>query len=260
MAGLQLVRDRGIFPQQMFDQLKMLLRLLDIIRRLRQNHNAPRITDALKESKRYRIRDTAVQIEAVSDPDRSGRGRHRGGRAHIEHILSGTCLTLMIIRLSGFRICNNTPELHRIRGKGAHIKRIELLRQLTIVKIRIVQVPCSKERPHADIARVAAVFRIVADRPPDLPGLIIAAENSACRHPDSAVEFDFVFHENIRNPGRIHSAHRAALKDKAEPGGRVLPRCHGGNCFFYIRHSSLLSIYMRVCATAERTPEEWSQG
>ena len=241
MARLQLVRDRGILPQQAFDQRKMLLRLLDIIRRLRQDHDAPLIADTLKESKRYRIRDAAIQVGTVSDPDRSGRGRHRSGRAHIEHIFSGTCPTLMIIRLSGFRICNNTPELHRIRGKGAHIKRVKLLRQQPVIKIRVVQIACFQERPHADIARVAAVFCVVADGPPDLPGFVIAAENSTCRHADRAVEFDFVFHENIRDPGRIHAAHRAAFKHKTEPGRRVRPRCHGWNCFFYIRHLFLLS-------------------
>ena len=67
----------------------------------------------------------------------------------------------------------------------------------------------------AAIALVAAVFRIVADRPPDLPRFVIDAECRPRGNADDAVKANSVFHHDIHHACAEHSAHGAALQDQA---------------------------------------------
>ena len=147
--------------------------------------------------------------------DNARHQRHRSRGAHVLDIVRIALLTAVVKGPPGLHIGADHIELHRILLKGLRVKGELFKRHLAIGKVLVIEVACQQEGSKRAVARVRAVFQIIAEHAPRLIGLIVATEHSARGSADGALKDNFIFQEDIRDPRGKEPAHATAFHDQS---------------------------------------------
>ncbi len=98
-----------------------------------------------------------------------------------------------------------------LRSNAREIKGIEAQRNLAIAEFRAEDIPGGEQRAEPAVARIAAVFGVVAEHAANLAGFVVAAEGRAGGYADHAIEGDSALHQHVDDSGGEEAAHSSAL-------------------------------------------------
>ena len=171
-------------------QRKRAILLLHIAFGLGQHDDVSTVADALEELDRDGIGHAAVQQLLVVDFDDLGDDGHGGRRANPVEAVVSIAFVLVVDGKAGLNVSADDVEVHGIALECAEIKGIEAQRNLAIAEFRAEDISGGEQRAEPTVARIAAVFGVVAERAANLAGFVVAAEGRAGGYADHAVEGD----------------------------------------------------------------------
>ena len=182
---------------------------------LGQDDDVPLVADRLKKTHRDGVGDAAVQQLVGPDLDDAGGKGHGSRSLHPLEVLRAAGAALVVDGVAGAQLGADHKELHRGGREGLDIEGVQLFRDLVVAELFAVQIAGVQQVVETGVPLVVAVGKVVADGPPRLVRLIVAAEHRPRRDADRAVKRDAVFHQNIGDARGEHPAHGAALQNQS---------------------------------------------
>ena len=189
--------------------------LLAILFGLRENGEVPLIADAAEPGHRNGIGNASIEKFPPADTDNPRDERHGRRSAHPLDVFGIPIAAAVVDRLPGRHVGADDVKFARILGEGRSIERIEDLGKGVIAELLSVEVSGLEELTQADVTRVAAIGRIVAQHPSDLVRLVVAAKDGTGRDADKPVKLNFLLHEDIKNPSGVESPHASAFQHQS---------------------------------------------
>ena len=173
------------------------------------------------------VAHAAIQIEIAVPLHHFGAQRHGRSRANHIHLAANFQLVAQdILRLAGAHIGYGDIKINGGFFKSSFVKGIQPQGDILIAELGAHHIAGGQQGIQAHKVLITAVFAVIADAAPFLPGYIAAPVQRTGRNPHHNVRHDTGFQENIQHTGGVNAAHGTAFQHKAKALAEWCICCH----------------------------------